>query len=203
MERSESIVEIAKALAQAQGELRDAIKDRDGYGYQYADLAQILQIARPVLSKNGLAVVQSPTVRYDERGTRVVVETVLMHVSGEYLVSELEMPVERGKGMSAAQAIGAVITYARRYALAAILGIAQEDTDAAVQHEQHNGADPVSEWTERFAQARTVEELQSLGRQAASRGYPQEVVERIRAAYLSRMQVLQRQVQQKEERNEG
>lgn len=126
---SENINELATALASAQGELEDAGRDKKGYGYSYADLAQVLQLARPVLSKHGLSVVQMP---HNEDGG-IALTTRLCHTSGQWIEDTLVLPVEIGKGMSTAQAIGSIITYGRRYSLTAMVGITQEDNDAAMR----------------------------------------------------------------------
>lgn len=128
MKTSESLANIGAALATAMGEIENASKDKSGYGYKYADLAQVLEIARPVLAKNGLSVIQAP---HNDSSGGVAVTTRLLHCSGEWLEETLILPVEVTKNLSTAQACGVVITYARRYSLAAMLGIAQEDTDAA------------------------------------------------------------------------
>ncbi len=129
MNKSDEINELAKSLSKVQGEIHNAFKDKSGYGYKYVDLASILDITRPLLSKHGLSVTQLCGSAND----MATVETVLMHESGQWLSSTIEMSVERGKGMSLAQSVGSVITYARRYALAAIVGIAQTDDDASLK----------------------------------------------------------------------
>jgi hypothetical protein len=91
---------------------------------KFADLAQILSVLRAPLMANGLAVVQSPSVRDD--GKSVCVQTTIYHSSGEVLdCGVLAMPVER----PGPQAVGSAITYARRYALQAIFCLAAEDDD--------------------------------------------------------------------------
>lgn len=126
MNKSEDISELAAALSNLQGEIKDAIKDTAAHKYKYADLSQVLEISRPLLAKNGLSVAQLPGSAHD----RVTVETILMHKSGQWISSTIEMAAIQTNSMNAAQAIGAVITYARRYALAAMMGITQTDTDA-------------------------------------------------------------------------
>lgn len=132
MEKSESINEIAAALCKVQHRVVDAAKDREGYNYKYADLSQILQIVRPALTDFGLSISQFPC----DGGDNIALDTILMHSSGQWLSSHYSMPVEVSKGMSRAQASGSVITYMRRYAVAAIVGITQEDDDAAVKREE-------------------------------------------------------------------
>jgi hypothetical protein len=127
MQMSENLTELGVALSKFQGEVNNVAKDKAGYGYKYADLAQILDSVRPLLSKHGLSVVQMP----GKSESGVTVTTMLLHSSGQWLQSETQLPMDTAAKMSAAQAAGSVITYARRYALAAALGIAQEDDDAA------------------------------------------------------------------------
>lgn len=129
MYQSDSIGKLAQSLSKFQGEVTDAAKDKKGYGYNYADLAGVLEIARPLLLKYELAVSQL-CVTSPDMPTHIGVETVLMHSSGEYISNAMYMPVEPKKGLSMAQCSGVVITYCRRYALAAILGITQVDDDA-------------------------------------------------------------------------
>ncbi len=125
---------LAKALVKAQVELKNPEKNQQGHGYRYADLANILDQTKAVLAKHGLAVSQ---LAINDGNGRVGVKTILLHESGEMLDSNLTLPIPEmltrdGKKMiTDTQAAGAAITYARRYALSAILNIAaDEDTDA-------------------------------------------------------------------------
>jgi hypothetical protein len=136
MNKSNDINELACALAKAQGEIEDATKNKKGYGYKYADLSQLLQIVRPIFSKNGLCVSQMP-----EHGAcpdSINIVSVLMHSSGQWIQSDYSMRVEPMKGNTRAQAAGSVITYMRRYALAAIAGITQEDDDGRQGMQREN-----------------------------------------------------------------
>lgn len=124
MEQSELINELAMALSKAQGKITGALKDSANpfYKSKYADLASIWDACRGPLSENGLAVVQ--TLSND--GENISITTTLMHSSGQWIRSALGIkPVK-----SDPQGIGSTITYARRYALAAITGVAQIDDDA-------------------------------------------------------------------------
>jgi len=122
-ERSEQIGELAAALAKAQGEMENAPKSSRNpfFNSKYADLAGILNMVRPCLSKNGIAVIQHPSFE----GGSVSVQTFLVHSSGQWVSSSISAPVAK----SDAQGIGSATTYCRRYALSAIAGIAQEDDD--------------------------------------------------------------------------
>jgi len=123
MNKSDSIVELSKALAAAQGEMQNATKNAKNPHFRsnYADLGEILNVVRPVFAKHGLGIVQMPDF---EQGL-VEVETLLTHQSGEYISSRIRVPV----GKNDAQGVGSAITYARRYSLAAVAGIGQEDDD--------------------------------------------------------------------------
>lgn len=144
MNRSEEISHLAAALSKLQNEIQNVHKDKSGYGYKYTELSTILDLVRPLLSKYDLAV--SQLCSSDPSSLEIVgVETVLMHSSGQYISSTLYMRVDNPVGksgkasMSTAQASGSVITYARRYALAAILGIAQTDDDASIREKEVAG----------------------------------------------------------------
>lgn len=135
MENDNELKNIAQALIKAQIELANPEKNAKSYKFKYADLPSILDKVKPVLANHGLAIAQMP---YSE-GDLVGVRTMLLHSSGEYLESLLTMPVDSSVANSRAQAIGTVITYARRYALSAMLNIAAEDdTDAEIQSEKES-----------------------------------------------------------------
>ena len=132
-EMSESVGKLAEALAAAQGEMttvsRDKtarIKPRDkpAYEYKYADLADVLDVARDPLAKHGIAVIQAPYM--DDDGS-IGVSTMLAHTSGEWMRSKLSHKMDLKKW----QDMGAALTFLRRYCLSAMTGVASEDdTDA-------------------------------------------------------------------------
>ena len=126
--------DIYSALAQAQAELSNPVKNTQGYGYKYASLDQIVDLLRQVLPKHGLSYTQNLQDDLEDQGHFVSIETIIFHKSGQRLQpSYFRMPVEAGK-MSLAQAYGSTITYARRYALSAVFGLASEtDTDGHVE----------------------------------------------------------------------
>jgi hypothetical protein len=139
-EQSETnLGELYAALAKAQGAMTAADKDHSvGFGttqggavkYNYATLAGIWESCRKPLSDNGLAVVQQVTAATDKS---ITVRSILGHASGQSIPSELTMPVVGGT----AQAVGSAITYARRYALMALVGIvADEDDDGNAASDQ-------------------------------------------------------------------
>jgi hypothetical protein len=130
MNKSESVTELFKALSKFQGELENVEKAASGHGYKYAKLGHCIDAAKPILATNGLSVMQ--LMGSNDNGD-VTMETVLGHSSGEYVSSACVMPIAKlqgGGGSNPAQVMGASITYMRRYQYAAIIGLAQDDTDA-------------------------------------------------------------------------
>jgi len=131
MNKSESITKLAGALSKAQAEM-PAVQFNAVNPFlknKYADLGAIIATAKPVLAKHGLAVSQMTTSKND----RIGVTTLLMHESGEWLESAVYLELGEEKGKSNAQVAGSIITYLRRYSLAAIVGIyADEDGDGNV-----------------------------------------------------------------------
>ena len=127
IDRSESIGELAKALTSALSELVDVSKTQTAkagsFSYKYATLADALGMARPILGKHGVAVMQTAETNDND----VYAYTTLMHTSGEFLTHK---PTRLPVGMDA-QKTGSAITYARRYSLMAALGLATEDDDGA------------------------------------------------------------------------
>lgn len=124
MNKSESIASLAAALAKAQSEIENAHKTSNNphFKSRYADLAEVINTVRPVFTSHGLAVTQMPSF---DAGIASV-ETMLMHSSGEWISSVSSAPVTKQD----AQGVGSAITYLRRYSLAAVAGVAQEDEDA-------------------------------------------------------------------------
>lgn len=124
MNRSEQINELAAALSKAQGQMEGAVKASTNpfFKSRYADLAAVVNALRGPFAANGLAFVQLPL---PTEGERVSVETVLLHTSGQWISSIVDVPVAKGD----AQGYGSAITYAKRYGLQAMAGLAAEDED--------------------------------------------------------------------------
>lgn len=139
MTHSEQINEIAKALAVAQGVIKGAKKDSENpfFKSKYADLAAVSDACRMPLSNAGIAVVQAPASTEDGR---VSVTTMLVHSSGQWMAETLTVkPKDDG-----AQAMGSVITYLRRYSLAAFAGVAPEDDDGNAAEGRNGHAKPIA-----------------------------------------------------------
>ncbi len=123
MRCSDQIDQLAAALAKAQGALDDAAKDATNpdFASRYADLASVRDAIRKPLSDNELAYVQ---LARSGKGY-VEVETVLMHASGQLIADVLRMPAAQ----QTPQGFGSALTYCRRYALMAMIGVATSADD--------------------------------------------------------------------------
>ncbi len=124
---SESVAAISAAWVAAAGEMPNVPRQTKGQVgtaiRYYADLATVTETVRPILFKNGLAYLQGVS-----DGDKVVtVTTRLLHTSGEWMEDSLTIPT----GQNTAQAIGSACSYARRYSLMAVLGLAPDDDDGA------------------------------------------------------------------------
>lgn len=120
---TEQRAELAAALALAQAEIDSAPKTEKNPFFKstYADLATVRQAIREAFGKHGLSVIQIPHTSDD----RVMVTTILMHKSGQFVEGTLALKPVKGDP----QAIGSAITYARRYSLMAFAGVAPDDDD--------------------------------------------------------------------------
>lgn len=133
MKSSNSLSTIAEALANAQGECKDIVKGKQGYGYKYATLESILSMLRPILAKHKLSVLQS----HGNEENRITVTTRLMHSSGEWLEDTGGVEFQLLKGMNNAQSVGSAITYLRRYQISAFMNItSDEDVDGEIDPAQ-------------------------------------------------------------------
>jgi hypothetical protein len=138
--QSEAIGELAAALAKAQKAIKAPKKGRTAtvptkaggqYKYTYADLADVIDCYRDELSDNGLAVTQTMRVQ----DGHMVLITSLLHATGQWIASEYPL-----QNYDRPQEQGSAITYARRYSVTSLLGIAAEDDDDGQAAQQ---AEPV------------------------------------------------------------
>jgi len=122
--QSEAINELMAALAKAQATIKNAVINRENphFRSKYADLASCFDAVRKPLGENGLIVTQTTEIR--EQG--FVLVTMLAHASGQWVKSEYPLP-----STGRPQELGSALTYARRYSLSAITGIAADDDDDA------------------------------------------------------------------------
>jgi len=124
--QSESIANLTLALSIVQGKMSHAVKDSANpfFKSKYADLESVWDACRSLLAENGLAVMQFPGL-YTDHDKSMSLTTVISHKSGEYLNQEMSVPVTKAD----AQGAGSALTYMRRYALAAVVGVVQADDD--------------------------------------------------------------------------
>ena len=152
MQKSDTISALAAALAKAQAAIRPAKKDSTNphYKSKYADLASVMEACRDALAANDLSIVQMPV---DLTPGYASLETVLLHKSGEWMSSVASCRL----GKDDAQGYGSAITYLRRYCLAAMLAIAQDDDDGEAAASQPAPRINNSEAEQRLRALRKIE----------------------------------------------
>jgi hypothetical protein len=138
MTMSETIGAIAPALVKAQAEIRPIVKDSTNPAFRskYTSLDAIMEVVRPVLAKNGLIVVQSVLDTIDgEHSTSIMVESRVIHASGEWIAGVVQVPVMQ----QTSHGFGSALSYGRRYSLSALLSLASDEDDdgnGAAQQQQ-------------------------------------------------------------------
>lgn len=125
--QSAEVDKIFTAVVALQSEINNPKKSKQGHGYKYAELSQIIELSREPLANNGLAVTQY-CATVDGQSHLV---TQMIHSSGQWIRGFYPLEKAGMRAVNDAQQMGAAMTYARRYNLAAMLGVAQEDDDAA------------------------------------------------------------------------
>jgi hypothetical protein len=130
MTSSETTATLCAALVAAQGALRPIAKDgkNPAFRSRYATLDGIMETVRPALAAHGLAVVQGVVHPETGEGGRLVgimVETRLVHTSGEWLASVVPVPVAKGD----AHGLGSALSYGRRYGISALLALSTDEDD--------------------------------------------------------------------------
>jgi hypothetical protein len=155
MLRSCQVGQLIAALVQAQGAIRNPRLDSTNphFRVKYASLAAVRDAVTPALAQQGLTITQFPST---EQGA-VTCETVLWHVSGQYLGNVLRVPVAKPD----AQGYGAALTYARRYGLMALCNVVGDEDDDA-EEDTH----PVPMGQAVRPQHPTLEEISALLRSA-------------------------------------
>lgn len=169
MKTSDGLNEIAAALAKAQGEMSNAVLNKDNpfFKSKYADLAGIRDTVTPALSKNGIAV--SQTTEFIEGFLYVC--TRLIHSSGQWIECNYPIISDTNKP----QAMGSAMTYARRYSLSAICNISSEQDDDGNEANDH-GKKP--------AEVRNIVGTPKASKASSREGYAQIIDEMHKAASL-------------------
>lgn len=124
MEKSDSISKIAPALVTAQAKILTASKDsiNPHFKSKYADLSSIVDACKSALNENGIAFLQTPE---PGEGATLILRTMLLHSSGEWISGTIKMNLQKNDP----QGYGSAMTYARRYGLAAIVGVCADEDD--------------------------------------------------------------------------
>lgn len=144
MNKSESIAEISKAMAEFQKEVKQPLKDADNpfFKSKYVPLESVVEAIMDVAPKHGLSFTQWPL---NSESGQVGVATILMHTSGEFIEFD---PVFMQADKQTAQGYGALITYIKRYTLSAIFGITSDQDDDGNGASGNNGRQKGNRQTE-------------------------------------------------------
>lgn len=132
MTTSDTIGVLAKHLAEVQHALPAIVKSGNNPAFRskYMTLDTIVDVVRPLLAAKGIALVQgckNPMTDDNFRPVGIVVETRLIHTSGEWIATETTIPLSKVD----AHGMGSAISYGRRYGLCAMLAISADDDDDA------------------------------------------------------------------------
>lgn len=173
IEMSADLDKIAPALHAAQGLMTGVVKDAKNPHFRnnYATLEAVVEAARPGLQANGLSVTQAPAGIVDGS---LAITTMLLHSSGQWLRSTLHVPLGQKRD---AQAVGSAISYGRRYALMAVLGLPSVDDDgqaaSALAPRQEQPQQPAErsrvsaegrEWVAEIGRCETAGDIDALKR---------------------------------------
>lgn len=126
---SPEVADLFSALSVAQAEIGNVVANKAAHKHKYAELSQVLDEIKKPLAENGLAIIQLPFTDMEGGIARDGLKTILTHKSGQWIQTVIYSPPSGKTGMSPIQEMGSNITYMRRYSIAAMLGIAQEDDD--------------------------------------------------------------------------
>ena len=128
MKTSESIKNISAALLKAQKEMEGAKKDSSNpfFKSKYSDFNAVLEACKGPLNDNGITILQPHRVDMFEGSSFMVVETILLHESGEFISGETKVEVAK---QNDPQALGSAQSYAKRYGLQSIVALPSEDDD--------------------------------------------------------------------------
>jgi len=178
-DKSESIDALSAAFVKALGEMQDIVKTQTAnagqYAYSYATLADAFGMARPILAANDLAISQTAEATHDE----VIIWTTVLHSSGQYVT---HAPIRLPAGKTA-QNTGSALSYGKRYALMAVLGLATEDDDGASASPRGERPRPQARAPKAPPKARTDEETEIRNMLAS---IPSNAAARIRGEFKAK-----------------
>lgn len=147
MEKSENILDLAVSLTKFQSQVGRVAKDGNNpyFKSKYATLENVISTIQKPLSDNGLSFSQFPTGDNE-------LSTILMHTSGQWLKSTCKLNPKD----NTPQGVGSAITYMRRYALSAVLGIATEDDDDGNLASKPTAKKPIGQVSDTNGQEKTI-----------------------------------------------
>jgi len=173
MRFSEQINELAKALSQFQQKVSNPknVANNPFFNSKYAPLDEVISVVKEPLAEQGLSFIQSTSS--DQSTGSITLTTLLMHSSGQWIESDqLSLKADKNN----AQSYGSALTYARRYQLSAMLGVASEDDDDA-NTPTHGASTPEEAKKVQAEQAKPIEadqakKIREIARQKGiSEGY--------------------------------
>lgn len=131
----QTLKELPSALVKARLKFKKITKNKEGYGYKYADLGELFDATQDALAEQGIMVIQVPVT---PQPNLVGIRTELWHISGETIAYEFvpDLDVKTVGTQKGVQALGSLISYLKRYHYAAIFGLASEDDDGKTAVEQ-------------------------------------------------------------------
>lgn len=151
---SETLDKFAAAMALVQAEIGGAIKGNvnPAFKSKYADLSAVWEAFQAVGPRHGISIMQMPGL-YDPVAKTMTMHQIVMHSSGQSVRSELSVPLSKPD----AQGYGSAVTYARRYSLAAAVGICPEDDDG------NAASRPADRQVERVATINDAQRVELIG----------------------------------------
>lgn len=188
--QSSEVDKIFTAVVALQSEINNPKKSKQGHGYKYAELSQIIELSREPLATNGLAVTQY-CATVDGQSHLV---TQMIHTSGQWIRGFYPLEKAGMRAVNDAQQMGAAMTYARRYNLAAILGVAQEDDDAAsvpAQRKQNANQPPQQQPQKVAMDALEGQTLNAVTQWISEGMLANHVIERLQTKYTLHPSVVQ------------
>jgi hypothetical protein len=190
MKTSESLTKIAPALLEAQKSITFAAKDATNphFRNKYADLPAVVDAIKPALNDAGISFLQAATPSDDDK---LHLTTRLIHSSGEWIEDTLVIPLPKQDP----QGYGSAMTYARRYALAAMTGLYQDDDDGNAGSGVGKKPETISKkemegFIADINKCQTVEALQEKGDVIGAKPLSQEQRQEIATAYTKRKREL-------------
>lgn len=151
MFKSDNLKELPAAFIALQHDLKPIKEDAQGNRSKYASLTAVMKGIQPHLTEHGFVLFH--TMR-DGGANSARMETVLMHKSGEYISSTIEVPIAKPNDP---QAYGSAMTYGRRYSIMALLGLVTDDDDG------QSATVTLEDRLKEFFDAANLEDLRTAG----------------------------------------